>query len=93
MSACISVYNVHILSCYLKAKWVEAGVRPAANWSVSLNLHGIQQVFITETGRPADLELSLPNTAGTKVMELETERGNRKKKHRQLSVLCSLLAY
>lgn len=79
---------VHKLSHYLKAKWIEAGVRPAANWSVSLNLHGIQQVLVPETGRPADLELSLPNTAGTKVMELESERGNR-----NLSVLCSLLSY
>lgn len=85
---------VHILSCYLKAEWVEAGVRPAANWTVSLNLHGIQQVLVTETGRPADLELSLPNTAGTRVMQLEKERGNRKeKKPRKLSVLCSLLSY
>lgn len=82
------VVYVHILSCYLKAKWVEAGVRPAANWAVSLNLHGIQQVLVTETGRPADLELSLTNTAGTRVMELET-----KKKNRELSVLCSLLSY
>lgn len=85
---------VHMLSCYLKAERVEAGVRPAANWSVSLNLHGIQQVLVTETGRPADLELSLPNTAGTRVMQLETERGNRQKKeNRELSVLCSLLSY
>lgn len=56
--------------CYLKAEWVEAGIRLAANWSVSLNLHGIEQVLVTETGRPADLELSLLNTAGTRVMEL-----------------------
>lgn len=67
-------------SCYLKAKWVEAGVRPAANWSVSLNLHGIQQVLLTETGRPADLQLSLLNAAGTEVMELSKEgaRGDSK---------------
>lgn len=79
---------IHIFSCYLKAKRVEAGVGPAANWSVSLNLHGVQQVLVTETGRPADLNLSLLNTAGTRVMELETEGGSRK-----LSVLRPLLSY
>lgn len=78
---------VHILSCYLKAERVEAGVRPAANWAVSLNLHSIQQVLVTETRRPADLELSLSNTAGTGVMELETKRGNRKKKQSSVSIV------
>lgn len=77
--------------CYLKAEWVEAGVCPAANWSVSLNLHGIQQVLVTETGGPADLELSLLNTAGTRVMELETEGGNRKKQTVVSIVMSSIL--
>lgn len=63
-----------MLSGYLQPKWVQAGVCPAANWAVSLNLHGIQQVLITETGRPADLELCLANTAGTVVVKLENER-------------------
>lgn len=65
--------------------WVEAGVCPAANWAVSLNLHGVQQVLVTETGRPADLKLSLPNTTGTGVVELERE----KQKQRAVKVLPS----
>lgn len=63
-----------MLPRYLKVERVEAGVRPAANWPFTLNLHGIQQVLITETGGPADLELGLLNTAGTRVVELQTER-------------------
>lgn len=70
---------LYLCLCYLKAKWVEAGVCLAANWSVSLNLHGIQQVLVAEAGRPADLELSSLNTAGTSVMELESVGGERKK--------------
>lgn len=31
-----------------------------------------------ETGRPANLELSLANTAGTRVVQLETETGQEK---------------
>lgn len=81
-STCLSVYVFKYF--YLKAVRVEAGVCPAANWSVSLNLHGIQQVLVTETRGPADLKLGLPNTAGTKVVELEEERGSR-----QLSVFQS----
>lgn len=77
-----------MLGFYLKAKWVEAGFCTAANRSVSSDLHCIQQVLVTETGRPADLELSLLNTAGTKVMELERDR---KKNTRQNCVLFSLL--
>lgn len=73
---CIYLY---LCLCYLKAKWVEAGVCLAANWSVSLNLHGIQQVLVTEAGGPADLELSSLNTTGTSVMELETVGGERQK--------------
>lgn len=81
-----------MLSCYLKAERVECGVRPAANWPFSLNLHGIQQVLVTETGGPADLELGLLNTAGTRVMELEAQRGNRKKPQKVVRfVLSSVL--
>lgn len=65
---------------YLQAQWVEAGVCPAANWAVGLNLHGIQQVHVTETGGPAHVELRLLNAAGTRVMELETEQERQKKK-------------
>lgn len=70
---CLSIKTC-VLSSYLQPKWVQAGVCPAANWAVSLNLHGIQQVLITETGRPADLKLCFTNTAGTVVVKLENER-------------------
>lgn len=82
---------VHIYLSYLKPKWVEAGVCPAANWAISFNLHGIQQVLIMETGRPVDLKLSLPNAAGTRVMELHTERGSRKKANDCQVLLSSVL--
>lgn len=82
---------VYTMLCYLKAKWVEAGVRPAANWSVSFDLHGIQQVLVTETGRPADLKLRVLNTAGTRVMELETKK--EQKKHTEMSALSFLMSY
>lgn len=59
---------------YLEAKWVEAVVCLAANRAVGLNLHGVQQILVTETGRPAHVKLGLLNTAGPKVMELETGR-------------------
>lgn len=91
-SACMCLCSV--LSPYLKAQWVEAGVRPAANWSVSLNLHGIQQVLVTEAGGPADLELRLLNAAGARVMELETKTRNRegkeKKKTAESCQFCAL---
>ena len=89
MSACICLCS--ILSWYLKAEWVKAGVRPAANWSVSLNLHGIQQVLVTEAGGPADLELRLLNAAGARVMELETKTGNREKIKAECCQFCALL--
>lgn len=60
--------------CYLEAKRVEAVVCLAANWAVSLNLYGVQQVVVTETGRPAHVKLGLLNAAGPKVMELEMGR-------------------
>lgn len=59
---------------YLEAERVEAAVCLAANRAVGLNLHGVQQVLVTETGRPADLELGLLNAAGPKVMELRSRR-------------------
>lgn len=58
---------------------VKAAVCPAAHWSVSFNLHGIQQVLITEARRPANVKLSLPDAAGTGVMELRV-RARRQKK-------------
>lgn len=59
---------------YLEAERVEAVVCLAANRAVGLNLHGVEQVLITETGGPANLELGLLNAAGPKVMELEMRR-------------------
>lgn len=59
---------------YLEAERVEAAVCLAANGAVGLNLHGVQQVLVTETGRPANLELGLLNAAGPKVMELQSRR-------------------
>lgn len=59
---------------YLEAERVEAVVCLAANWPIGLNLHGIQQVLVTETGGPAHLELGVLNAAGPKVMDLETRR-------------------
>lgn len=59
---------------YLEAKRVEAAVCLAANRAVGLNLHGVQQVLLTEMGRPAHVKLGLLNAAGPKVMELETRR-------------------
>lgn len=60
--------------CYLEVERVEAVVCLAANRAVGLNLHGVEQVLVTETGRPANLELGLLNAAGPKVMELEVSR-------------------
>lgn len=77
---------------YLQAQWVEAGVCPAANWAVSLNLHGIQQVHVTETGGPAHVELRLLNAAGTRVMELETEQERQKKKKKTQTVISIVLS-
>lgn len=76
---------------YLQAQWVEAGVCPAANWAVSLNLHGIQQVHVTETGGPAHVELRLLNAAGTRVMELETEQERQKKKKKKTQTVISIV--
>lgn len=59
---------------YLEAERVEAAVCLAANRAVGLNLHGVQQVLLTEVGRPAHVQLGLPNAAGPKVVELETRR-------------------
>lgn len=59
---------------YLEAERVEAVVCLAANRAVGLNLHGVEQVLVAETGRPANLELGLLNAAGPKVMELEMRR-------------------
>lgn len=80
---------LYLCLCYLKAKWVEAGVCLAANWAVSLNLHGIQQVLVAEAGGPADLELSCLNTAGTSIMELETVGGEGKKRYCDVFYLIS----
>lgn len=59
---------------YLEAERVEAVVCLAANRAVGLNLHGVEQVLVTETGRPANLELGLLDAAGPEVMELEMRR-------------------
>ena len=59
---------------YLEVKRVEAVVCPAANRAVALNLHGVQQVVVTETGWPAHVKLGLLNAAGPKVMDLEIRR-------------------
>lgn len=57
---------------YLEAERVEAAVCLAANGAVGLNLHGVEQATVTETGRPAHVKLGLLNAAGPKVMELES---------------------
>lgn len=72
--------------------WVKAGVCPAANWTIRLNLHGIQQVLVTETGRPADLNLSCPDPAGTRVVELEKERGGSKNRAVRVFTLFCLIS-
>lgn len=59
---------------YLQAERVEAVVCLAANRPVRLNLHGVEQVLVAETGRPAHLELGLLDAAGPEVMELEMRR-------------------
>lgn len=79
---------VCVLTGYLKAEGVEAGVCPAAHWAIRFNLHGIEQVLVMETRRPADLKLGLPNAAGTRVMQL------RKKNNTLMTVrFSSLLSY
>lgn len=59
---------------YLEPKRVEAGVCLAANRAIGLNFHSVQQVVVTETGRPANVKLCLLDAAGPKVMELEMRR-------------------
>lgn len=75
----VSFHSRQCLRCvvsvrYLEAERVEADVCLAANRPVGLNLHGVEQVLLTETGRPAHLEPGLLNAAGPKVVELEMSR-------------------
>lgn len=54
MRVCVRVRQTGLRGLrYLQVQRVKAGVRPAANWAVSLNLHGIEQVHVTEAGGPA----------------------------------------
>ena len=67
---CISQTLCCWRSTYLQTQGVQTAVGFTTDWSICFYLHGIKQVFVTETGRPANLELRLPNTTGTRIVEL-----------------------